>query len=150
METLREAYQMARSNNRAPGLDGVTFQAIEEGGSEVFLGQIRTALVNNTYRPMPARKKEIPKLSIGPRSRSVSPNTDHDAATCNERIARMGDLLQNCLAKVFRQSRRISTVCRFQGKSLFDIAADATRLGRKTGDNPTFRELSRRGEFGIS
>jgi RNA-directed DNA polymerase len=60
-ETLREAYRMARSNNGAPGIDGVTFQAIEEGGVEGFLGQIRTELVNNTYRPMPARKKEIPK-----------------------------------------------------------------------------------------
>ena len=61
METLREAYQMARSNDGAPGIDGVTFQAIEEGGAEVFLGQIRMELVNNTYRPMAARKKEIPK-----------------------------------------------------------------------------------------
>jgi RNA-directed DNA polymerase len=61
METLREAYQMARSNNGAPGIDGVTFQAIEEGGAEVFLGRIRTELVNNTYRPMATRKKEIPK-----------------------------------------------------------------------------------------
>jgi RNA-directed DNA polymerase len=60
-ETLREAYRMARSNNGAPGIDGVTFQAIEEGGVQGFLGQIRTELVNNTYRPMPARKKEIPK-----------------------------------------------------------------------------------------
>src|SRR5579863_1814486 len=61
MEALREAYQMARSNNGAPGIDGVTFQAIEEGGVEGFLGQIRDELVSNTYRPMPARKKEIPK-----------------------------------------------------------------------------------------
>src|SRR6202790_4854158 len=61
MEALREAYQMARSNNGAPGIDGVTFQAIEEGGLEAFLNQIRMELVTNTYRPMPARKKEIPK-----------------------------------------------------------------------------------------
>jgi RNA-directed DNA polymerase len=61
METLREAYQMARSNNGAPGIDGVTFQAIEGSGVEAFLDQIRTALVNNTYRPMATRKKEIPK-----------------------------------------------------------------------------------------
>jgi len=60
-ETLHEAYQMARSNNGAPGLDGVTFAAIEESGAESFLRQIRDELVTYTYRPMRARKKEIPK-----------------------------------------------------------------------------------------
>ena len=61
METLREAYQMARKNNGAPGTDGVTFVAIEEGGAESFLIQIRDELVSRTYQPMPVRKKEIPK-----------------------------------------------------------------------------------------
>src|ERR1700681_3328110 len=61
METLREAYQMARKNDGAPGIDGVTFEAIEESGAESFLRQIRDELVSNTYRPMRARKKEIPK-----------------------------------------------------------------------------------------
>src|SRR5579872_2518028 len=61
METLREAYRMARSNGGAPGIDGVTFEAIEESGMEGFLEQIRDELVSNTYRPMRARKKEIPK-----------------------------------------------------------------------------------------
>lgn len=61
MEILREAYQMARSNDGAPGIDGVTFEAIEHSGVESFLEQIRAELVANTYRPMRARKKEIPK-----------------------------------------------------------------------------------------
>jgi RNA-directed DNA polymerase len=61
METLREAYQMARSNDGAPGIDGVTFEAIEQGGVESFLEQIRAELVTYTYRPMRVRKKEIPK-----------------------------------------------------------------------------------------
>ena len=61
METLREAYQMAKANDGAPGVDGVTFAAIEESGPEIFLRQIRDELVAHTYRPMPARKKEIPK-----------------------------------------------------------------------------------------
>ena len=61
METLREAYQMAKSNDGAPGIDGVTFEAIEESGAEGFLRQIQEELVSNTYRPMRVRKKEIPK-----------------------------------------------------------------------------------------
>ena len=61
METLQEAYRMTKKNDGAPGIDGVTFEAIEEGGEESFLQQIRDELVSNTYRPMRARKKEIPK-----------------------------------------------------------------------------------------
>jgi RNA-directed DNA polymerase len=61
METLCEAYQMAKRNNGAPGIDGVTFEAIEESGVEMFLQQIRDELVTNTYRPTPVRRKEIPK-----------------------------------------------------------------------------------------
>ena len=59
METLREAYQVARSNDGAPGIDGVTFEAIEESGAESFLVQIRDELVTNTYRPMPARRRRF-------------------------------------------------------------------------------------------
>src|ERR1700758_4603149 len=61
METLYEAYQMAKNNDGAPGSDGVTFEAIEESGVESFLRQIRDELVSHTYRPLRARKKEIPK-----------------------------------------------------------------------------------------
>jgi RNA-directed DNA polymerase len=61
METLHEAYQTAKKNDGAPGIDGVTFDAIEEGGVESFLQQIKDELVSNRYRPMRVRKKEIPK-----------------------------------------------------------------------------------------
>lgn len=60
-ETLREAYQMAKENDGAPGIDGVTFEAIDESGVESFLGGIRAELVSRTYRPMRNRRKEIPK-----------------------------------------------------------------------------------------
>ena len=61
METLQEAYQMAKSNDGAPGIDGVTFEAIEESGVGGFLKQIQDELVQNTYLPMRVRKKEITK-----------------------------------------------------------------------------------------
>ena len=61
METLYEAYQMAKTNDGAPGIDGVTFEAIEVSGLERFLRQIRDELLTNSYRPRPVRKKEIPK-----------------------------------------------------------------------------------------
>jgi RNA-directed DNA polymerase len=61
MEILDEAYQMAKKNNGAPGIDGVTFEVIEGSGVERFLKQIQNELVHQTYRPMAVRKKEIPK-----------------------------------------------------------------------------------------
>lgn len=61
METLREAYKMAKRNNGAPGVDGVTFEAIESSGVEAFLQQIRDELVSGTFWPTRNRKKEIPK-----------------------------------------------------------------------------------------
>lgn len=61
METLQEAYAMAKKNDGAPGIDGVTFEAIEAQGATQFLEQIRDELIERTYMPMRARKTEIPK-----------------------------------------------------------------------------------------
>jgi RNA-directed DNA polymerase len=61
METLREAYALAENNDGAPGVDGVTFAAIEAQGVDAFLEQIRDELVERTYKPLPARRQEIPK-----------------------------------------------------------------------------------------
>src|SRR6201997_3170187 len=60
-ETLREAYALAKKNNGAPGVDGVTFEAIEAQGVEKFLEQIRDELIERTYVPLRARRREIPK-----------------------------------------------------------------------------------------
>jgi RNA-directed DNA polymerase len=60
-ETLQEAYALAKKNDGAPGVDGVTFEAIEASGVESFLQGIRNELITNTYRPMQVRKKAIPK-----------------------------------------------------------------------------------------
>ena len=61
METLREAYRLAKANNGAPGIDGVTFADIEASGVEPFLEHIHDALVTRTYQPMRVRRKAIPK-----------------------------------------------------------------------------------------
>ena len=60
-ETLHEAYALAKKNNGAPGIDGVTFEAIEAGGVESFLEQLRDELAAHRYRPMRNRRQEIPK-----------------------------------------------------------------------------------------
>ena len=61
IETLREAYEMAKKNDGAPGVDGVTFEAIEAQGADALLEQIRDELIGRTYKPLPARRQAIPK-----------------------------------------------------------------------------------------
>jgi RNA-directed DNA polymerase len=61
METLREAYALARKNNGAPGIDGVTFEVIEAQGVEAFLERIRDELIGRAYVPLRSRRQEIPK-----------------------------------------------------------------------------------------
>ena len=60
-ETLQQAYRLAKANDGAPGVDGVTFEAVEAEGVERFLDQLHQELVQRTYRPQKARKVEIPK-----------------------------------------------------------------------------------------
>ena len=61
LETLHAAYALAKQNHGAPGIDGVTFAAIEEAGVEGFLVRLRDELVSRTYRPLRNRRVEIPK-----------------------------------------------------------------------------------------
>jgi RNA-directed DNA polymerase len=76
LETLREAYKLAKKNNGAPGTDGVSFEVIESNGVEGFLEEIRKELVNRTYLPLRVRKVGIPKA--GGKKRMLSIPTIRD------------------------------------------------------------------------
>src|SRR5262244_1111738 len=60
-DILRHAYALARANAGAPGVDGITFAAIEAAGLEKWLAGLREELVSKTYRPDPVRRVMIPK-----------------------------------------------------------------------------------------
>ena len=66
-DILRHAYALARANAGAPGVDGVTFAAIEASGLEGWLAGLREELVSKTYRPAPVRRVMIPKPGGGER-----------------------------------------------------------------------------------
>jgi RNA-directed DNA polymerase len=61
LETLWKAYQLARKNKGAPGIDGITFEIIEEGGLIDYLQDIQNELVNGNYKPQRAKEVAIPK-----------------------------------------------------------------------------------------
>jgi len=61
LETLQSAYKLAKENNGAPGIDGVTFESVESAGRAEFLEQLREELVSGTYMPERVRRVGIPK-----------------------------------------------------------------------------------------
>src|SRR5438552_11022537 len=61
LETLREAYRLAKLNDGAPGIDGAKFEAIEAGGLEAWLQQLKAELLGHSYLPTRLRRVEIPK-----------------------------------------------------------------------------------------
>lgn len=63
MDILSHAYGLVRANKGAAGVDGITFESIEEreGGAQKYLEGIYEELKHKTYKPMPVRRVYIPK-----------------------------------------------------------------------------------------
>jgi len=61
-DILEFAYRLVRANKGSAGIDGVTFEAIEENeGAPAFIGELEEALRNKTYKPDPVKRVMIPK-----------------------------------------------------------------------------------------
>jgi RNA-directed DNA polymerase len=66
-DILQHAWRRCRDNNGKPGVDGVTFEAIETSGLEEWLRQLGRELHDKTYQPDPVRRVMIPKSGGGER-----------------------------------------------------------------------------------
>ena len=71
MDILEHAYEQARRNGGAAGVDGVTFEMIAASGVEEWLAALREELVLKIYQPMPVRRVMIPKAGGGERSLGI-------------------------------------------------------------------------------
>lgn len=86
-ETLQAAFELVKSNGGAPGIDGLTFEEIEEspGGEEAFLDEIEEELRNKDYKPDPVLRVFIDKKSGGKRPLGIP--------TIKDRTVQMAALL---------------------------------------------------------
>lgn len=60
-EVLMQAYKETKANKGTAGIDGVTFEDIEQYGKEKFIAELSKELIDGTYRPKKNRKVNIPK-----------------------------------------------------------------------------------------
>jgi len=61
LDTLWTAWRLVSANGGAPGVDGVTIEAITDDDPLDFVEQLQEELRTKTYKPMPIRRKYIPK-----------------------------------------------------------------------------------------
>src|SRR3984893_16413121 len=80
-DILRHAYDLARANAGAPGVDGETFAAIETAGLEGGLSGLREELTGKTYLAAPVRRVMIPKPGGGERPLGIPTIRDRVAQT---------------------------------------------------------------------
>jgi RNA-directed DNA polymerase len=80
-DILAHAYDLAKANKGAPGVDGQTFAGIESQGLGKWLAELRKELRTRSYKPQPVRRVMIPKPGGGERPLGIPPIRDRVVQT---------------------------------------------------------------------
>jgi RNA-directed DNA polymerase len=85
-DILGHAYALVRARKGGAGIDGITFEAIEEGeGVAVLIAELEAALRNKTYKSDPVKRVMIPKSDGSQRPLGIP--------TIRDRVAQMATKL---------------------------------------------------------
>lgn len=85
-DILEHAYRLAKSQNGASGVDGVSFEDIETQGETEWLAALGKELHDQTYRPDPVRRVMIPKPGGGERPLGIPTIRDRVVQTAAKLI----------------------------------------------------------------
>lgn len=77
-DILQRAWADVRANRGAPGVDGISIDAVEAAGVRTFLEELAADLRAQTYRPAPLRRVFIPKAGQPGKSRPLGIPTIRD------------------------------------------------------------------------
>jgi RNA-directed DNA polymerase len=85
-DILAHAYLLCKSNGGASGVDGATFEDIEQQGRMEWLAAVRKELYDQTYRPDAVRRVMIPKPGGGERPLGIPTIRDRVVQTAAKLI----------------------------------------------------------------
>jgi len=126
-DVLRHAFYCCLANQGAPGVDGQTFQQIEAYGEEKWLAELAEELRQQTYRPQPLRRVNIPKEGQPGKTRPLGIPCIRDRVVQMATVSGLGTNLRGrpgagairVSSRTEREGRReacrVATPCGFHG-----------------------------------